>query len=116
VQILRYFSAPTETLHVVGIDVSSRTPATAALAWEDYRRVRTEGFWAPGDEPSFLEVRPSDRKLQFLSGPNEHGAELGIPAPDDLPASTDRVRVVINNDQMLVLSGYPLEAPAANDE
>jgi len=88
-----------------GIDLSSQdaSKAQTELAWDDYRSVRTEGWWSPGDEPkSALRLIEQGGKLLI----NRGGVmvDMGIPVPESFSSELDQVFFLdVSNDEILVI-------------
>jgi hypothetical protein len=111
--LLTYFAADDGLLPLTGIDLTAKDDAKvqSTRPWEDYRFVRTEGFWAPGDAPNgghiYMYHRNGGLLTRFtrsLKPGNLVEVDMGISIPPTLnPPADSRLTLIVNNDDMLVI-------------
>jgi len=83
------------------------------LIWDEYRSVRTEGFWSPGDLHSYLDLSAQNGKLFFR--PNQSSVDLGVELPGSItPAADKRLILAVSNDDMFVVAIYARQIPAGD--
>jgi hypothetical protein len=103
--------SPTDirTWKPLGVDLvrGNSNAAAAPLTWAEFRTVRTEGFWSPGDLIHYIYLHLRNGKLFFLS--TREDTALGIPAPPVQPVpDPESLRLLLNvsNDDMFVIAEY----------
>jgi hypothetical protein len=103
---------PFEKGRLIGFDLLAAGTNTAPLdlPWDDYRYVRREGVWPPGDDTR-LDVFPKDGKL--VLDPNKVKADLGVSIPGNIKRGSDEAFLLdVNNDDMLVINRTKLPGKA----
>ncbi len=97
------FTSSSNRRKLVGVDLRDGT--AHELLWDDYRFVRTEGFWSPGDLHGYLSAFPKDGRVHIY--PTFGSAELGVQLPANFTSQPGESFLLdVNNDDMIVIGRY----------